>query len=1117
MSDGLNIELWTLPNSGNFVRVADITQWIVAEELDVRFNGISAGSLTVADSCPYDLLTVDPDNHANDVGRSLMIYRNGVWLAGFVIVEEEETATSEIPVTSYYVEGILDYYLDRARILAFDNPADPIREGDWIYGQPTQLPDAGEQISNDRTEINRQSNVTSGTFTLGDGTDETAAIDAFATAETVRTRLINDITAITDVAVSGDGSVDYPWAIELVDPSGTPITITVITNSTDGDFTVSAIREGGDLSPLPWHGSVDATTNLRVGVYDEFALVEAGVSGAPTAPAGSTSTYLLKLDPGIPRASGDYAGGQIEPGVVPGVRYRASIKVRSPVSSQRVRFVLRDLEENTLAWIETTVADSWVTLTAVDVDGTDFVEFPEGLSEIVYRVGVIETDDPDPIYIDVNEAILAQGDVAKPVGEITNELLAPITARGVLDWIVPTWTNTLDSAGAAWDRNLSVGIRHGQSLLQWIEFARENYGYETTVSFNGSTTTPFDLGLFNPNGAGTNRVGTGISVHELDGLVDEAARIRRAPDATYAVAEGDGGQWGEAVDSVLATGWGRLESYVANRQGRSDLATIAAQILTDSARDTNGRRFRYRNPSTLPLDEIELADVVTVVPIGETKRAERLVGVTISQGSDPAPTYDLHFDSLVLDPDAAEADAVRTLIRRFDALDELGAAAGARSLDVAATAASSLPTGTTIPWLVAASGAAQEWKDIAGATCDGTDDEVEIQAALDTYGLCELSPGSFNISPADGGVGITMPAGSILRGAGRYETSLQDGLASQPVSLTTLVEVGNECIVQDLSGFAFWNNFDVFKVPSFWATLSRVAGECWDTSRVVYAVAPTELWIDQCQFDARQGTAGTYAVFVGGAATRVWITRSEITGGENALRFDLDGQAGPTNYAFIVDNFIGVCDQSGLAIDGATDTVLARSVVARNHFDGHGQAAVAADRAAGIYVIGEALKDISASNGFSPGLRIADNYFEGDFGVTWGILIEDIQGNQIVDNVFEACYVGVDLDNADENVVENNVLFWCGNQFDDKAMIEVTGDSNANQIVRNTLRNEQGNTATHPEYGIAIRAAGADANLVVANDLRNPGEAFNTAPILDSGTGTLLDWPADATYGDNFT
>lgn len=52
-----------------------------------------------------------------------------------------------------------------------------------------------------------------------------------------------------------------------------------------------------------------------------------------------------------------------------------------------------------------------------------------------------------------------------------------------------------------------------------------------------------------------------------------------------------------------------------------------------------------------------------------------------------------------------------------------------------------------------------------------------------------------------------------------------------------------------------------------------------------------------------------------------------------------------------------------------------------------------------------------------------------------------------------------------------------------------------------------------PRYGINI-VSGND-NIVVGNNLGAAAD-YGTAPIGDSGTGTILDYPSDATWGDNF-
>lgn len=59
---------------------------------------------------------------------------------------------------------------------------------------------------------------TGGTFTLSDGTDTTSAIAYDASAATVETRLQTDITSITDVTVTGAGTLASPWVITFVNP-----------------------------------------------------------------------------------------------------------------------------------------------------------------------------------------------------------------------------------------------------------------------------------------------------------------------------------------------------------------------------------------------------------------------------------------------------------------------------------------------------------------------------------------------------------------------------------------------------------------------------------------------------------------------------------------------------------------------------------------------------------------------------------------------------------------------------------------------------------------------------------------------------------------------------------
>jgi hypothetical protein len=124
--------------------------------------------------------------------------------------------------------------------------------------------------------------------------------------------------------------------------------------------------------------------------------------------------------------------------------------------------------------------------------------------------------------------------------------------------------------------------------------------------------------------------------------------------------------------------------------------------------------------------------------------------------------------------DAALETAVSELLRRFDAISDFPAGAGA--------AAAFPGAGDEPAFYVAAGGATDESKAVAHFICDREGDEVEIQAALDalllvsvpvgpgqTRGRVVLSEGIFNIDGA-----INIPKGVHLQGSGQTATILYD-------------------------------------------------------------------------------------------------------------------------------------------------------------------------------------------------------------------------------------------------------------------------------------------------------------------------------------------------------
>lgn len=96
-------------------------------------------------------------------------------------------------------------------------------------------------------------------------------------------------------------------------------------------------------------------------------------------------------------------------------------------------------------------------------------------------------------------------------------------------------------------------------------------------------------------------------------------------------------------------------------------------------------------------------------------------------------------------------------------------------------------------------------------------------------------------------------------------------------------------------------------------------------------------------------------------------------------------------------------------------------------------------------------------------------------------------------------------------VVQNNQIGAAGqgtaNTYD-AIFLEANVDSCL--IQDNRVRADGG-----ARYGINVAASTCDNNVIVGNDLGGTAD-YGTDALNDSGTGTILSYPGDATYGDNF-
>lgn len=147
---------------------------------------------------------------------------------------------------------------------------------------------------------------------------------------------------------------------------------------------------------------------------------------------------------------------------------------------------------------------------------------------------------------------------------------------------------------------------------------------------------------------------------------------------------------------------------------------------------------------------------------------------------------------------------------------------------------------------------------------------------------------------------------------------------------------------------------------------------------------------------------------------------------------------------------------------------------------------------------------------FAYGVTVRDNVT-----VSCGIYVEavvgavSISGNQMVD--FDESH-GIHLVDCSNAVVRgNNLKVFAMTADDTFDGIHVEGNSDNNMIFDNLIET----VADQLRYGVNIADSTCDNNIVVGNNL-GPVADYGTGALNNAGTGTVLTYPNDATYGDNF-
>jgi parallel beta-helix repeat protein len=402
----------------------------------------------------------------------------------------------------------------------------------------------------------------------------------------------------------------------------------------------------------------------------------------------------------------------------------------------------------------------------------------------------------------------------------------------------------------------------------------------------------------------------------------------------------------------------------------------------------------------------------------------------------------------------------------------------------------------------------------ANYVCDGVNDEVEIQQALDalpaTGGEVVLLDGTFNVE-----VQINLDSYQTLRGMG-WNTILTTSTAD----LTFLSAVGGAgtekvgiCIRDMRIAGDEVSSIGVHFVYVNHSIIEHV---------ISIGHANVGIQINYSKFNQILGNIceenGEFGIYINNSSDNNVVSH-------NICRYN--GVAGmavdASSFNVIADNTFEGNYRNGMNIFTYADynAVLGNTVVNNSE--------------TGIYLVDNADGNAISGNACQ-GNDVAGIVLEGCYKNTISgntccgngsaiVLVvgadkNDVSGNAITANVVGIFLVGSSNNNvsgnivtgngmagilvvegSDENIIENNHCTQNSQNGAGAASdIELGDDADRNIIQGNTCR--AGGLANVPDFGININSADCDGNIVIDNDLYNDG--FVTASFNDAGTGTKL-------------
>lgn len=611
------------------------------------------------------------------------------------------------------------------------------------------------------------------TFTLTVDAQTTPGIAWNSSAAGIEFEL-QALSTVAEVTVEGDGTLEDPWIITFYDPAQ-PATFTVNdAGLSGGEAVLTVVQEGAD-SIGSWETSRYADKRVDVAVHGAVSLLQLV---ADTIGGIGDVTALEFI------ASLQFGGVQTIINVTPGSTAQASVWVKSSSATARYRWVLRavtDELDNCITGYPsctgefTLTANTWTELTLSNI------QVPAGVEELIFRIAYVGTTEPQSGTMRIWGATYYEGLPAGTLGYILRtlyeDIIDPHDQADPIYWddgsgtdtpyLTLDFTDSLDSAGNAWqDAELAMEFLHEQPFLNCVTSATAKGGtggpYIWRVVPDDAPAGTWLLQVFNPGGdPAWDLSGDDDSpvVRKGKDVVNRSAR-RFLPNATDVAYEAAGYQIARRRNDAAVAALGRIGGYVPDvdvpELATAGLAAEAELALRLAGSTSLAYQVRPQAGGWRPLVDylpgytILLEDEPLIAMSGHPVDAIR-----VNQGARGGPTYEVHFDSESFVGSQAVSEGVRRLLAVFKGVRPDKAGGVVRG------------GGGVIPWLVAAAGAPDSVKAVAGFVCSTGDDAATISAAFAEHDHVLLSPGSFYASTT-----LVIPSGGTLVGAGRYSTVL---------------------------------------------------------------------------------------------------------------------------------------------------------------------------------------------------------------------------------------------------------------------------------------------------------------------------------------------------------